>query len=275
LHDAKLHLQVTNTFFLNMISIKQLFYKHPIWMTIVPYFILLTINRFGSRALKIDEFYRPHSLLILIGILLFAIYQFVPMRSVFVNWVSRKQWYFYLYPIIWLIVGLVVIAIYDKVNIVDAKYYIKNLAVGISEEFMFRSICFGLLIKAYTSKGIVNPIFRAGIYSSLAFGLFHSVNILNNPTSVDLWIATGFQLIYATLLGIGFAGFTYKTNSIVVPVLIHAVIDIFGDEPLFAPQIKESDTTPLNYVVLAFGLPFLIIGFYYLFQSKKTQITNI
>jgi membrane protease YdiL (CAAX protease family) len=252
-----------------MNTLKILLTKHPVWMTLIPSILLVLININVLKYLKIDSFYRPHSFFILVSIYVILIYKLVPKEILFVNWVNKKNWNFFLFPIIFLITELAIIAFIDKVYLIDPKFFVKYLFVGINEEFLFRSVCFGLLIQLYKQKNIKNPIYRAGIVSSFAFGIIHSINIVNDPLSLSLWFATAFQLLYSFLIGIGMVGFTYKTNSIIVPIIVHALIDLFGEPELFKQLNPNGVYYPPGVVQVLFLIPFIIQGYIYLKQSTK------
>jgi membrane protease YdiL (CAAX protease family) len=88
-----------------------------------------------------------------------------------------------------------------------------TLMIGFAEEGLVR----GVVLHALVSGGVR----RAVLLSSLFFGISHVVNILQGASAT----ATIVQIIYATLLGIGFAGMCLYTGTIWPAILLHALID--------------------------------------------------
>ncbi len=77
-------------------------------------------------------------------------------------------------------------------------FFVMSISPGICEEIMFR----GMLMKSYEPLGKKKAI----VYSAILFGIFH-FNLQN--------------LLGPTFLGIIFGILTYKTNSIIIPVIAH------------------------------------------------------
>lgn len=87
------------------------------------------------------------------------------------------------------------------------------LLVGFAEEGLLR----GVVLRALRPAGVM----RAAVLSSLLFGLAHLVNVLDGR---DLF-STLVQVVYATFIGIGFAGPFVATGAIWPAIVVHALID--------------------------------------------------
>jgi uncharacterized protein len=179
------------------------------------------------------------------------IYIFEKLKSVFdqLNEVIEKSYGTLLQPNS-IIEGLLVI-------------FVVAVTPAICEEVMFR----GYIQKSFELK--YNK-FLGALITALFFGLFHF-----NP----------YALIALTALGLYFGFAAYKTDSIIVPIVLHftnnfvAVIlyFIFGDEEL--KQNKVIPVSELNGTWIAFGLQFLLFGiiilFIYNYYKKKKSDSEL
>ena len=146
-----------------------------------------------------------------------------------------------------------------------------NLSVAIFEEGILRAICFSLLL--IKLKNNPNYIIRSGIYSALLFSVLHLFSLFSHKFSIELLTQTAIQLIYAFLLGVAFAGITFKTRTIWIAVSIHFLIDLYGDTDKYFPNdtrfednILISVVTPLAYLII------IIAGLFFLIRPSKTSI---
>ena len=96
------------------------------------------------------------------------------------------------------------------------KIVIFCVAVGISEELMFRGLVFHWF-RALPQRGVV-------LISAAAFGSVHLVGLASeiHPAAILA------QAYFAFALGLIFAGARARDVSIVLPILAHAVFDIFA-----------------------------------------------
>ena len=146
-----------------------------------------------------------------------------------------------------------------------------NLSIAIFEEGILRAICFSLLL--IKLKNNPNYIIRSGIYSALLFSVLHLFSLFSHKFSIELLTQTAIQLIYAFLLGVAFAGITFKTRTIWIAVSIHFLIDLYGDTDKYFPNdtrfednILISVVTPLAYLII------IIAGLFFLIRPSKTSI---
>ncbi len=96
-----------------------------------------------------------------------------------------------------------------------------NLSVGLFEEMLLRGVCFCLLLKAW--QGRKNSLMLAAITQGAIFGLLHLINLAHAPV-----LDTVSQTVYATLLGVGFAGMTVYCRSIWPAIFVHTAINLAG-----------------------------------------------
>lgn len=96
------------------------------------------------------------------------------------------------------------------------------------EELIFRSfLCRS--IEQISDKN------KAIIISSVIFGGLHFINIGNYPL-----VYVFLQVLYAFAIGIAFASVFYKTKSILICIMIHAIVDFLGTfelEPIWIAEV--------------------------------------
>ena len=96
-----------------------------------------------------------------------------------------------------------------------------NVSVGLFEEVLLRGVCFYILYRAWghTRSGL----YKAAVVQALIFGLLHLFNLSDHSITDTLA-----QVLYATLLGIGFVGLVVHNQSIWPAVFVHTAIDAAG-----------------------------------------------
>lgn len=117
-----------------------------------------------------------------------------------------------------------------------------NLSVGLFEEVLLRAFCFTLLAVAWRSKP--NGLMKAALAQALIFGLIHLVNLVHAPL-----LDTLAQTVYATLIGIGFAGLIAITGSIWPGVILHTVINLVGSMNDLANAPTDDGGSLASYLV--------------------------
>ena len=141
------------------------------------------------------------------------------------------------------------------------------LSVGFAEEFLFRGVLQALFIKKYYQKknGILVSIFS----SSLAFGLFHLINLFKSETVWPVLI----QVIFATFIGFFFGVMVLKTNKIIPLAITHALINFFFSIQ-FLPSLtpNSSQASEVSIAPLLITLPLFITGLIIIKKINKTEV---
>lgn len=148
---------------------------------------------------------------------------------------------------------------------------IENGAVGLFEESMMRGFAFYVLYRAWNKQAF--GIFKAAIAQALIFGLMHLVN-LHDRFVVDV-IA---QVVYATLLGIGFAGIVAYTRTIWTAVFAHSFINMIGSiNAVFNPNYIDIANTTSNYILMIIVIFTLVTlpGLWCLNKAKVNHIVEV
>ena len=147
----------------------------------------------------------------------------------------------------------------------------ENIAVGLFEEVIMRGFAFYILYRAWAQQKY--GLYKAAIAQATIFGLLHLFNLGKGP-QVDV-IA---QVIYATLLGIGFAGIVAYTRTLWTAVFAHAFINTMGSiSNVFVPNYIQPPTSAGNYIVLT-AVIFLLVtlpGLWCLKQANKSELSRV
>lgn len=138
-------------------------------------------------------------------------------------------------------------------------FFIVAVIPAVSEEVMFR----GYVQKSFELK--MTP-FKAALITAIFFGLYHF-----NP----------YGIIPLILLGVFFGYAAYKTNSIIVPMVLHflnnfiavALFYIIGDDELIETKVQPS-TDLGNYLSVFLGLCLLFAGLIYLINKFYERRKN-
>lgn len=115
--------------------------------------------------------------------------------------------------------------------------------VGLVEELIFR----GLLFRALLDRVSV-PV--AVAISAMTFGLGHLINLLIGQGGLESLI----QVIFATAWGFLFTYLFYKSGSLWICILAHAMIDVFSKLALPGTPADYAFTVMTVVIAIAYGL---------------------
>ena len=108
-------------------------------------------------------------------------------------------------------------------GIVIPCFVLYCLSIGILEESIFRGLIFPLFVIKF--KKAKNGLFWAIIVSSAVFGGMHIINLIGNWGAIGAVIT---QIGYSFLIGAMCAAAMFFTESIWIPILLHATFDFGG-----------------------------------------------
>lgn len=185
----------------------------------------------------------------------------------------HAKWYFAIMPLM-----LIALLSSTSANWAEAQFsfprvsawMLSNFATGFFEEVLMRGLCFFILLKAWgtTQKGV----YLAALLQAVIFGVAHLGNLYDTPT-LDV-IA---QVIFATLIGLGFAGLVYLTKSLWPAIIVHTTINAAGTvNDYLVPGVNEFQSPGLNgYVVIIviFFVLSTIPGVLYLRTSATATVS--
>ncbi|WP_262694423.1 CPBP family intramembrane glutamic endopeptidase [Kordiimonas aquimaris] len=148
-----------------------------------------------------------------------------------------------------------------------AAWFFNNISTGIFEETLLRGFCFCLLLTAWQHKP--NALLKAAIAQAVLFGIAHLTN-LQDGVGADIYP----QVIYATLLGIGFAGIVTFTKSLWPAIIVHTVINALGDvNNFFVADYIRTPPQASNYIG-AIIIIFVVSTLPGLFMLRKAAKQN-
>ncbi len=116
---------------------------------------------------------------------------------------------------------------YDKPDITPTVstvigFIFYNLAIAISEEFLFRGVMFTQMLDSWKNKK--NFIWVAILISSIIFGLRHFLNLVTTPNTL---ITTIGQVLFTFMAGFYLCVVYLRTHNIWVCIIIHFLEDLF------------------------------------------------
>lgn len=154
-------------------------------------------------------------------------------------------------------------------------YFFAFLSTGFFEEILFRGIAFNLINNKFGSsnKGFYFSLF----ISNFIFGSAHITHLFNGTMPLINFLN---QLMYASVIGILFAALYLRCNTLLIPILIHGLIDITGctnflsitSQDLYLQSLVQPTITYKNIIAnLIIFLPLLIWG---VFLLRKANPNN-
>ena len=180
---------------------------------------------------------------------------------------------------------LIIINIIDGMNfdlisnspLVFILYSFAFLSTGFFEEILFRGIAFNLINKKFGSakKGFYFSV----LISNFIFGAAHIVHLLDGSVPLINFIN---QMFYAFVIGIVFSALYLRCNTLLIPILIHGLLDITGSTGFLSITSKElylqSHIQPpitFNDIIgtLIIFLPLLIWGVFLLRKASPNNNT--
>lgn len=145
------------------------------------------------------------------------------------------------------------------------KMFLSGLEPGIAEEWLYRFAVLTLLLQAFRHRRY--QIDWAVWLSGGLFGMWHITNVFaGQPLS-----ATVEQIIFAATLGWFLASTYLYSGSILLPMVIHAAIDILsmmasGSQTMVKPDVFEWQTIGATVII------FVGITIYFLTGSRRQVI---
>lgn len=124
--------------------------------------------------------------------------------------------------------------------------------VGFFEETVMRGALFNLFMSLFKTKE--HCLWMSAVFSSVIFGVIHVGNLFGGA---DIGY-TLYQVLYATAMGLVFSMVYVKTQSLFVPIAMHAIID-FSD--FFFNFTGEPSMTGLQWIPITLTIVYVICAF--------------
>jgi uncharacterized protein len=188
--------------------------------------------------------------------------------SAIYNW---KHQYLNAIPVYLILLGMasVIAADLTKIELPNVILLLLScLAVGFAEELLFRGVLQSFFLKKYIHQK--SGVFLGVFIPSVAFGLFHLINLLKNGALVPVLV----QVVFATFIGFFFGVLVLKTNKLIPIALTHALINFsfsLQNLPGLRGQVtQESENVSIAPIVIF--LPLMIIALLLLKKIDKTEV---
>lgn len=240
------------------------------------------LREFLSEALFDEQVAKQISAIsiriILIGIIFILIKKFQLLNFTGLNsWRNHKNIQAVFIPLVFVIVGIS--ANWNTYVNTDLRilflFALSTMAVGIVEELAFRGTILPLLILSFAHTR--QPILKSAVLSSLMFGMVHFINLFSQPENVIGIIS---QVFFATAIGVFFCGLMVRTENILIPCILHALVNFSFGAGELKQTIEETTSTNDSSVInwdslIPTTLFFLFIfsgGVYMILKTDKETI---
>lgn len=187
---------------------------------------------------------------------------------------------------LWIALPFALLILINVIGGIKLEYIINNpltfilyvfafLSTGFFEEILFRGILFNLINNKFGSnnKGFYFSLF----ISSFIFGSCHITHLLDGTMPLLNFLN---QMFYASVIGVLFTALYLRCNTLLVPILIHGLIDITGCTEFLSITSKELYFqslihSPITYKTivgnLIIFLPLLIWGIFLLRKNVPSR----
>ncbi|MCB9498783.1 MAG: CPBP family intramembrane metalloprotease [Bacillales bacterium] len=147
-------------------------------------------------------------------------------------------------------------------------FLLSTLFIALSEEFLFRGLILGVLVRGMEDKG-KRGIFYAVFIASTIFGIRHLLEFFDSP---QMYIMVFTQVIFTFMAGVYLSALYLRTKNIWVCVTIHFLEDFFSSFwLLFASTNTVEDISLLNALLLiVLQVPYFIFGILFIKDKKWT-----
>lgn len=183
----------------------------------------------------------------------------------------RKRWWLVTVPMLLIGILNLVGSDWSEANFTfsnTALWLADNFGVGLFEETLLRGVCFYILFQAWQHQP--GGIYKAAVTQGLIFGLLHLMNLDSNPVQDTI-----IQVVYATLLGVGFAGLTAYTRSIWPGIFVHTFINLMGSADALmdaAPTQTPGDLSGYMVAIVLITLLSTLPGIWCLHRAQRTNV---
>ena len=140
---------------------------------------------------------------------------------------------------------------------------INGLSPGLLEEVLFRIIPISFVMKNKDRERYMVPVL---VWTSLAFGLIHGINILAGADP----FTTLLQVLYAMGAGFVFGAIYMRTGNFWILILLHTMTDFFAY--LKEGSLVLTQTIDLLSAMILIGYAIIyFVNFFYIFRKEKRQ----
>lgn len=238
--------------------------NYPIILTILVLGLTIIISQIVTQLTGHMEYSLILSALIIIGITFLLK---MPKEMLVTSKLKVKTLKLYWLPILYILTIPLLTGGYNF-SLVTKEILIMMSGVGVFEEVLTHGLCMGLLLNkwGHSKKSVI----KAAIVSSSLFGIFHLLAILQDPSNSNLILMKVSTVVFATFIGIGFAGLSYRSNSIWIVAFLHALIDVtaYVGAPNIITNMYSNWSLKMSAIAIAYTFPFAVYGIWLLKKAK-------
>lgn len=151
------------------------------------------------------------------------------------------------------------------------SYLLGCFTTGFFEEFFFRLLLFGLVVK-YFANNTRNNLIKSIIITSFLFSAAHITNFFNENYD-PLGVVN--QMVFAFFIGVFFQSLYLRFKNIYLLGILHGLINYFGTFKVKLLQIAEASSTDVLsdillslLLILSFGLIIILPASYFIIGKK-------
>ena len=150
-------------------------------------------------------------------------------------------------------------------------YVLCMLAVGITEELVFRGLITRMLFAKYSRSSV--GVWISVLLSSLLFGLMHLSNAAGGVIDLGSILV---QVVGAAALGICLSAIYLRTGSLWTVALLHGYMDFCGliSSGVFAADSMGDLLSGYSGDTLIAGVVYALLGIFLLRPSKMKRLTD-
>lgn len=210
-------------------------------------------------------------LLLILGLLYFVVKKgFLPFNGLYPSFTVTNLFLFFIS------IAIILVLAYSSYEVyLQAKpgklmlFGLSNVLIGVFEELLFRGIVFPLLIIHFAGKK--QSILKAAYLSAILFGLIHLIGLIRHPEKVYTIINI---VIYAIGIGFLFACLLLRTRNILIPALLHALVDFTNAANDLSEEVTATTEPTLSTIVLTLTVVTVMSGIFIgigLFLFKQVE----
>ncbi len=156
-------------------------------------------------------------------------------------------------------------------------FTVSVIVIGLVEELIFRGILLPLFIRGFANNK--RPIIISAVLSSFMFGAVHFFNLFRQPHNL---VGVTSQVFFALSIGVFFCGLMVRTENILIPGILHALVNFSFSAGELKQNVKEStkiiteNGIQWNSVIptTIFFTFIFCSGIYMIIKSNKDSILN-
>ena len=208
---------------------------------------------------------------------LIAIYVMITMgHADLVKWRFSKRTFFIMIPALVVAVNNfpIIAFLNDRASIDEPLYrvilfFVECLSVGFFEELLFRGLILIYLVQQFSHKKY--GLWIGILISSLIFGLFHLVNLLEGASFGPTMLQVGYSFLMGMLWSVTYL----KTGNLWLVMVLHALYNFFGQVMFYLGNVNNRFDTVTTMITILFALGAALHAAFIIYDKKVIQFKRI